>query len=395
MTAAVLTVDGWSALLAWLPAGLDLNASARDHGALRRRRGLRSAEDLLRLALIYGATPLSLRTTAAWADAAGVAALSDVALLYRLQGAEAWLGALVGALLAPRLDPPPPATAAAARRVRLVDATMVAPPGGRAGAAWRLHAAYDLGAGRFDQFTLTDHRGGESLERIEVAAGDLIVADRYYAKAKGLHHVAARGGAFIVRRGLTGCTLRHPGGGQFRLEAALDALDARGPGAVADLPVLVPLADAAAAPLPARLILRRRPPEAAARARARARRKAKRQGQRVGAKRLRAAGYLMLLTSLDAAACPAEDVLALYRLRWQVELAFKRLKSVIGLADLQAKEPRLARACLYAKLILALLGEQLVQERSALSPSAGAAPAAIAVAALSTGRPGPGHGDHR
>ena len=108
MTATMLTIEGWSAVLGWLPAGLDLTASAREYGALRRRRGIKSAEDLLRLALIYGATPLSLRTTAAWADAAGVAALSDVALLYRRQGAEAWLGALVGALLAPRLEPPPP-----------------------------------------------------------------------------------------------------------------------------------------------------------------------------------------------------------------------------------------------------------------------------------------------
>ena len=170
MTPTMLTVEGWSAVLGWLPAGLDLTASARAYGALRRRRGIKGAEDLLRLALIYGATPLSLRTTAAWADAAGVAALSDVALLYRLQGAEAWLGAMVGALLAPRLDPPP--ATAAARHVRLVDATMVAAPPGApgGGAAWRLHAGYDLGAGRFDHFTLTDHRG--SGDRTDVAPFD-------------------------------------------------------------------------------------------------------------------------------------------------------------------------------------------------------------------------------
>ena len=71
------------------------------------------------------------------------------------------------------------------------------------------------------------------------------------------------------------------------------------------------------------------------------------------------------------------------------------LKSLIGLADLQAKEPRLARACLYAKLILALLGERLGQERSAVSPSAGDTPAAVAVAALPTGGRGPTHGAHR
>jgi hypothetical protein len=54
--------------------------------------------------------------------------------------------------------------------------------------------------------------------------------------------------------------------------------------------------------------------------------------------------------------------MAPHRLRRQVELAFKRLKGQVRLDDdLQAKEPRLARACLLAKLILALLADQLVE----------------------------------
>ncbi len=39
--------------------------------------------------------------------------------------------------------------------------------------------------------------------------------------------------------------------------------------------------------------------------------------------------YLMAVTSLPASV-PATEVLAAYRLRWQIELAFKRLKGLLG-----------------------------------------------------------------
>jgi hypothetical protein len=71
--------------------------------------------------------------------------------------------------------------------------------------------------------------------------------------------------------------------------------------------------------------------------------------------KLVAADYLVLLTTLDAADYPADRVIALYRMRWQIELAFKRLKSLIGIDKLPAKNPDLARAWLAAHLIVALL----------------------------------------
>lgn len=60
----------WSSLLGRLPAGVDLAGSARERGAFVRPRGIRSPEVLLRPALVYAATPLSLRATATWAAAA-------------------------------------------------------------------------------------------------------------------------------------------------------------------------------------------------------------------------------------------------------------------------------------------------------------------------------------
>jgi hypothetical protein len=151
---------------------------------------------------------------------------------------------------------------------------------------------------------------------------------------------------------------------KFDLKNTLETIDAD---ETRDMPVLVPVDGGA--PIHARLIIRHMGKHAA-QAQKRAQRKAAKAGQRVQAKRLKAAQYCMLLTTLTAENASADGVLALYRLRWQIEIAFKRLKSLVGLADLQAKEPRLTRSCLYAKLILALLSEDVLQDVLDSFPSA-------------------------
>jgi hypothetical protein len=76
------------------------------------------------------------------------------------------------------------------------------------------------------------------------------------------------------------------------------------------------------------------------------------------------AGCLMLITALPREASyslspgltrGAERVLTLYRRRWQVELAFKRLKSLIGLEDLRVHDSELVGVWIHAILLVALL----------------------------------------
>ena len=64
----------WDARIAQLGQVVDLEASARSHGALQRRRQVRLAVDLLRLYLAYVLGRLSLRGLSAWAAAQGWAA---------------------------------------------------------------------------------------------------------------------------------------------------------------------------------------------------------------------------------------------------------------------------------------------------------------------------------
>ena len=80
-----------------------------------------------------------------------------------------------------------------------------------------------------------------------------------------------------------------------------------------------------------RLVAIKKPPQAAEAARRAARRAAREGGHTISEGTLIAAEWVILVTSLPAGTFSTEDILALYRLRWRIELAFKRLKSLIGL----------------------------------------------------------------
>src|SRR5689334_19111716 len=151
-------VDQWPHIRSALPAGFDLEATARARGAFTRSRGVKDAESLLRLALGYGACGMSLRECSAWAEASDIARLSDPALLKRLSKSADWLRDLLQAMLA---EGAPQATGKWADvHLRALDATSICAPGADR-TTWRLHAGYDLASGQLDHVELTDGRGAE------------------------------------------------------------------------------------------------------------------------------------------------------------------------------------------------------------------------------------------
>ena len=111
-----------------------------------------------------------------------------------------------------------------------------------------------------------------------------------------------------------------------------------------------------------RLVAVRKPPQAAEAARRKARREAQKGGHQISKGTLVAADWVILVTSLDPEAFPTADVLALYRLRWRIELAFKRLKSLIGLKAPPGTDERSARPYVLAHLLIILLLEPLIDE---------------------------------
>src|ERR1700681_3162771 len=76
-----------------------LEKEARETGAFERARKVKCAVDQLRLVLAYCWGCRGLRLTAAWAEAIGLASLSNVALLKRLRNSADWLERLVCRML--------------------------------------------------------------------------------------------------------------------------------------------------------------------------------------------------------------------------------------------------------------------------------------------------------
>ena len=361
-TSSLLEYD-WPYMLTFLPGEAELEKTARMYKAITRKRNVDSAATLLRLALAYGYCGMSLRQTAAWAQAANVAVLSDVALMKRLRAAAPWLGHLLGIKLAERA--PPPRIPTFHGRTRLVDATCLCHPGSR-GTNWRLHMGFDLSTLTIDHIELTDHTGGETLKRFGFVPGDLIIGDRGYAHRAGLHAVVSAKADFLIRLNWVTVPLLDLSGKRFDLLEALRGLEDCTPG---DFPVLVaPFTQKRIPPIPARLLAVRKTEVAAETARRTVMKERSRKGRALDPRTLEAAGYIFVLTSVPAHRFCAAEGLELYRFRWQIELAFKRLKSLLELDHLPAKDPPLARSIIYAKLLAALLVDDLTKQFLDFSP---------------------------
>ena len=198
---------------------------------------------------------------------------------------------------------------------------------------------------------LTDEKGGERLDRTPVAKGDILVADRGFMHPDRLARVLEQGADIVVRTGWKGARWLDGDGKPFDILAALAAAENAG---VLDRPIWV--ARKKAPPLALRLVAFRKPPQAAEASRAKARQAAKKEGYAISGGTL-AAAWVILITSLDAMAFSSSETGELYRARWRIEMAFKRLKSIVGLSGPPGQDPEVAKTWILAHLLMTLLLE--------------------------------------
>jgi DDE family transposase len=358
-----LIEDDWPVIRRLLPD--DLEQSAREHGAMRRKRGqVQSAEQLLRLILMHVAGGLSLEQTVTRAQARGLATLNAMALHKRLCTSRLWLEALTAYLLAeiqPHLRHNEDCWGMG-RRVRILDATDIQEPGST-GSAWRIHYSLRLPEMCCDFFELTDHHGAESLRRLPVEPGDLVLVDRGYNDRKAVGQILECGGELIMRYNSGAFPLLNAAG------QPVDPLEKLRPlkiGELGEWPVRFrsPKGQQASA----RLCALRKSPEQSRRARLKAIRKAARNQVQIRSETLEYADFVVLLCTLSAQEMKLSVVLEFYRARWQVELAFKRLKSLLQMGQLPKKKQASCRAWMQGKILTALLIERLLCEARFFSP---------------------------
>jgi len=314
----------WPYLMSFLGGRRRVEALARETRAFERSRKIERPEVLLQLILMWAVAERSLVDTAMIAAEAGLAEVSDVALVKRFAKSGPWLAALLSDLLgdtAPKVG----------MRVRLLDATTVTRPG-RQSTDQRLHLGLDLGSNRIDSVELTDEKGAEGFDRFRVAPGEILVGDRAYGTRGGMAKVASGGAFFIVPFAWPRVPLMTAEGEPFSLWPALRSLPEARAG---EFRVSFMAPDGQR--IPARLVAIRKSEPAAEAARKKALRSRTKHGnQSVDVRTVEAAGYLFVLTNAPEA-LTAQSVLDLYRFRWQIEMKFKTLKSVLHLGTVPAR----------------------------------------------------------
>jgi hypothetical protein len=345
----------WEVVRQLLPTGW--RDQAKELGAMRRTRGIVEPEILLRMLLVHLADGCSLKETALRAEQAGWARISAVGLFKRLRRSERWLAWMAGQLRgrAGPLD--------GRYRALAVDATTISETG-PTGSQWRVHWSVNLVSLQCEFFELTDIHGGEKFARFAIGKGDLILGDRGYSNPAGVEHVRSAGGHVLVR--LNPASLpTHERRDGLRIDV-LDKVRGLAVGSVRSWAAWVK--GPSGQWYRGRVVAVRRSRAATLREIRRQRRMANSRERRLGQRATAMANYVLVWTSLPASELSNQDVLAYYRHRWQLELVFKRAKSIMGLGQLPKKSDASSRAWLNGKLLVAMLVERLWESAESFSP---------------------------
>jgi hypothetical protein len=206
-----------------------------------------------------------------------------------------------------------------------------------------------------DQVKVTSVRIGESFRNFWTRPGVLDIADRGYSNPPSIAAAAKQGGDVLVRWNFASLPLhRRNKKGDIDVHRATRGLS---PGQRRELLVAVHLADGV--PILGRLLVERLPNDQAEKARQRVR------AEKGGALAVEMASFVMLFTTVPLHRLSADQLRRLYRLRWQVELEFKREKSITGLDMLPNFREDTIQAWLLAKLVLGQMARRLLDRESA------------------------------
>lgn len=364
-------LDDWDLVTSLLPSNWE--QLAHEHRQLETKFGnakITNAGDLLRLILVHAAADLPLRQTVALVAEAGGPDISPMRLHKKMVRAADYLHALVTALVQAPMGLSPERWSGYA--VSAVDATVISRPGSVNGDA-RIHHRMRLSDLKYLQVRSTGIDEGETLCGFDFDEGELVVGDRGYCNARGVAFVVDQGADVLVRLNRTSMPLlavdeKTP----IDVMTLLRSIPARG---VHENFVVVPYKQGRnTRMIHGRLCITRLPEHEAEKARQRAR---KEQGAKVSANTLEAAAYVVLFTTTPWQRLSAAQCIELYRLRWQVELQFKRWKSICGFDRMPNFRPDTIASWLYAKILAAVLLEKLASLKSELFPPIQSAPSRL------------------
>lgn len=322
-------LNNWdNKILPHLPQQLD--DFAKRTGALQRRRGVCSAMDLLKILFLYASSRFSFRILATAACALGLSTISDTAWRKRFSKAAPFLREILHSLLSPLLSSVDIPAFAGVKHVLLVDASTIRQEGRRQ-EQQRIHLCYSLNENRMKQVKVSDQHTAESLVHFSMKKGDLIMADAGYGTAQNYIYAQEKGADVILRITPKTFCLYEAEGKKISLTSLLEDAEKRKMKWVDVFGFCKYKGKTGFV----RVIAHKLTDAQAAKARKRKTAKASKNQRQIGAETLFCAGWVTVITSLGAEYC-GEEILHLYKSRWQVELLFKRFKQNFSIHTIKA-----------------------------------------------------------
>ena len=353
---------GVASLLRMMPAGYE--KACYTTRAIVRKRDIKNPNDLMMLALFHLLTGCSLLEVSEISKLAKLGDISDVAFMKRFSNCNEWFKWILTEIQNTtegiiRYNIP---DRLAEYRILAVDASDVAEKG-TSGRIFRLHFALDIRNMHAALYKITDNSVGEHLRNFQFEKGDLVIADRIYSSITGIEYCLSRDCQYIARMRANSFKPYDSEGKQLDL---LSFMKGKGLGELKAF-VRKERGENAGKLIPVRICFKRKDENALDSTRKKMKRKESKKQTSISESTYTFNEYIVVVTSLDDT-ITAEEVIELYRYRWQVELYFKRLKSILGYGELPKKSEKSIFSWLNGKLMIALLIESMLGDAD-FSPS--------------------------
>jgi hypothetical protein len=191
----------------------------------------------------------------------------------------------------------------------------------------------------------------------------VLLADRNYLRPAAVRMAVRCGAHVLIRLRWSHPAMTTPEGKPFKALNRARRLRVGQVGSWA-----VQLIDPKGDPIDGRVVAVKFPAPLAAKAKRKAARQSRKKGRIPDKRSIAAAQLVMVFTTLPEEQLSHSSVLDLYRYRWQVELAFKRLKQLLRLGRLPHQNEQAAQSWILSKLVVALLLETMFRNASSLFP---------------------------
>ena len=337
-------------ILRYLPEGY--KEACWGNKAMQRRKGIQNEDVLLTLCLYY-AYDKSLVDTKIYADTFLSVKISDVGFMKRFIGCNQWIKWMNQHLIEEQLPACNIPEKLKGKRVKAIDASDILTKGA-VKQTWHLHYAFDLFSFSSAEFHITPESTGETLENFKLQPEDLIVADRIYATITGMEHCRNAGADFIMRLRNKAFNLYDENGDQLHLtEDILKSVDMT----CHDFTVYYKTKENELKPI--RLCAVRKTEEEIIAEQKKLDRKESRKQLKISEDTKISHNYFFVITSLGEA-YSSEEIMKIYRLRWQVEMVFKRFKSILNMGSIPTKTAASCETWLNCKMLIALLIEKML-----------------------------------